>query len=149
MKLNELKKRPGSNRKIKRVGRGEGSGHGGTACKGHKGQRARSGKGKITPFFEGGQMPLTRRIPKKGFTNIFREEYAIINLGSLNRFNDGDEVSPETVVKTGLVKKLGKGLKVLGNGTLEKKLTIKAHAFSKSARSKIEENGSNIEEIKN
>lgn len=145
MRLNELKASEGSRTTKKIVGRGPGSGLGKTSGKGHKGQNARSGGG-VKPWFEGGQLPLYRRLPKRGFSNAkFKTEYAVINLDDLNRFEDGTVVTPELLKETGLVKQQLSGIKVLGNGTLEKKLTIKAHKFSKSAIEKIEKNGSKIE----
>ena len=147
MKLNELKASTGSRHTKKIVGRGPGSGLGKTSGKGHKGQNARSGGG-VKPWFEGGQLPLYRRLPKRGFSNAkFKVEYATINLSDLNRFEDGTVVTPELLKETGLVKKQLAGIKVLGNGKLEKKLTIKAHKFSNSAIEAIEKNGSKIEVI--
>lgn len=147
MRLNELKASEGSRKSKKIVGRGPGSGLGKTSGKGHKGQNARSGGG-VKPWFEGGQLPLYRRLPKRGFSNAkFKIEYAVINLDDLNRFEDGTVVTPELLKETGLVKQQLSGIKVLGNGTLEKKLTIKAHKFSKSAIEAIEKNGSKIEVI--
>ena len=146
MKLHELSPAPGSVREVKRIGRGHGSGQGKTAGKGHKGQKARAGRG-IRPGFEGGQMPLQRRVPKRGFNNIFATEYAILNVAALNAFEDGAVVDLEAVKKAGLVKKIGDGIKVLGNGTLEKKLTVKAAAFSESAKAKIEAAGGKAEVI--
>jgi len=147
MKLNELKASTGSRHTKKIVGRGPGSGLGKTSGKGHKGQNARSGGG-VKPWFEGGQLPLYRRLPKRGFSNAkFKVEYATINLSDLNRFEDGTVVTPELLKETGLVKKQLAGIKVLGNGTLEKKLTIKAHKFSVSAIEAIERNGSKAEVI--
>ncbi|WP_124726418.1 50S ribosomal protein L15 [Staphylospora marina] len=136
MKLHELKPAPGSRKKKNRVGRGIGSGNGKTAGRGHKGQNARSGGG-VRPGFEGGQTPIFRRLPKRGFTNPNRKEYAIINLDVLNRFEDGAVVTPELLKEQGVVKNLKDGLKVLGNGELNKKLTVKAHKFSASAVEKI------------
>ena len=147
MKLHELKVNEGSRQTKKIVGRGPGSGLGKTSGKGHKGQNARSGGG-VNPWFEGGQLPLYRRLPKRGFSNAkFKVEYAVINLSDLNRFEDGTVVTPELLKETGLVKNQLSGIKVLGNGTLEKKLTIKAHKFSNSAIEAIEKNGSKIEVI--
>ena len=144
MKMHELSPAPGSNRDVKRIGRGHGSGNGKTAGKGHKGQNARSGGG-VRPGFEGGQMPLTRRLPKRGFTNIFATKYATINVGDLNRFEDGAVVDEAAIVAAGLVKKTMDGIKVLGNGELEKKLTVNAKAFSASAKQKIEAAGGKAE----
>ena len=144
MKLHELSPAPGSTKKAFRKGRGAGSGNGKTAGKGHKGQKARSGGG-VRPGFEGGQMPLTRRLPKRGFTNIFATKYATINVGDLNRFEDGAVVDEAAIVAAGLVKKTMDGIKVLGNGELEKKLTVNAKAFSASAKQKIEAAGGKAE----
>ncbi|NLN15380.1 MAG: 50S ribosomal protein L15 [Tissierellia bacterium] len=149
MKLHELRPNEGGGSKArKRVGRGIGSGLGKTSGRGHKGQNARSGGG-VRPGFEGGQLPLFRRLPKRGFTNIFAKEYAIINIEDLNVFEDDTVVTPELLFEAGLVKK-GKavdGIKVLGNGEITKKLTVKAHKFSKSATEKIEAVGGKVEVI--
>ena len=146
MKLHELNALPEA-KKIKRVGRGPGSGMGKTSTRGEKGQKARSGVS-IKPWFQGGQSPLYRRLPKRGFNNAnFTVRYAIINLNDLNRFNDGDVVSLELLKELGIIKKELSGLKVLGNGNLEKKLTVKAHRFSSSAVSKIESAGGTAEVI--
>lgn len=149
MKLNDLRPNEGGGSKArKRLGRGIGSGLGKTSGKGHKGQNARSGGG-VRPGFEGGQMPLFRRLPKRGFTNIFAKEFAIINIEDLNVFNDDTVVTPELLINEGMVKK-GKvidGIKVLGNGEITKKLTVKAHGFSKSAADKIEAAGGKVEVI--
>ncbi|MEQ2528976.1 50S ribosomal protein L15 [Robertmurraya yapensis] len=146
MKLHELKPAEGSRHERKRKGRGIGSGNGKTAGKGHKGQNARSGGG-VRPGFEGGQTPLFRRLPKRGFTNINRKEFAIVNLDTLNRFEDGTEVTPELLVETGVVSKELAGIKILAKGKLEKKLTVKAHKFSSAAKEAIEAAGGNIEVI--
>ena len=147
MKLNELKKNEGATFRKKIVGRGRGSGLGKTSGRGQKGQNARSGGG-VSPVFEGGQLPLYRRLPKRGFSNHdFKTVYAVINVGDLNVFNDGDVVTPALLKEKGIVKKQLNGIKVLGNGTLEKKLTIQAHRFSSSALRKIEESGSKAEVI--
>ncbi|ART74689.1 50S ribosomal protein L15 [Sutcliffiella horikoshii] len=146
MKLHELKPNEGSRKERNRVGRGTGSGNGKTSGKGHKGQNARSGGG-VRPGFEGGQTPLFQRLPKRGFTNINRKEYAIINLDTLNRFDEGTEVTPELLLETGLVSKLNAGLKVLGNGSIEKKLTVRAHKFSSAAKEAIEAAGGSVEVI--
>jgi len=146
MRLEELKSPSGANKRIKRVGRGIGSGHGKTSTRGHKGQKARSGGG-IRPGFEGGQMPLQRRIPKRGFTNIFKKEYAIINVKDLNIFEEGTTVTPELLIENGLIKKVLDGVKVLGDGELEKKLRIQAHKVSKQAEEKITALGGEIEVI--
>ena len=147
MKLHELEPNFGSTKTRKRVGRGAGSGLGKTSGKGHKGQNARSGGG-VNPVFEGGQLPLYRRLPKRGFSNYdFKVRYATINVSDLNRFDDNTLVTPALLKEVGLVKKGLDGIKVLGNGTLTKKLTIQANKFSKSAIVKIEESGSKIEVI--
>ena len=147
MKLHELHPAEGSVKNRKRIGRGPGSGTGKTAGKGHKGQNARSGGG-VRPGFEGGQIPLFRRLPKRGFSNaMFKKEYAVINLSDLNKFNDGDIVTPELLKEMGIIKKQLSGVKVLGNGTLEKKVTVKAHKFSESAKEKIETSGGKVEVI--
>ncbi|MGG3955619.1 50S ribosomal protein L15 [Bhargavaea massiliensis] len=146
MKLHELQPAPGSRKERNRVGRGIGSGNGKTSGRGHKGQNARSGGG-VRIGFEGGQTPLFRRLPKRGFTNIHRKEYAIVNLEALNRFEDGTEVTPELLLETGVVSKLKAGIKVLGNGELTKKLTVKAHKFSASAKEAIEAAGGTTEVI--
>ena len=143
MKLHEMKYNEGARSSIKRLGRGQGSGQGKTAGKGHKGQKARSGAPRIG--FEGGQMPLYRRIPKRGFTNFTRKEYAVVNLDVLNRFEDGAVVTPEVLKETGIVKKQLDGIKVLGNGKLEKKLTVKCNKISASAKKAIEEVGGTVE----
>ena len=146
MKLHELQYAEGARRNTYRIGRGQGSGNGKTAGKGHKGQKARSGgMGKLG--FEGGQTPLARRLPKRGFTNFTRREYAIVNVAMLNRFEDGSEVTPELLHDTGLVKALKDGIKVLGEGELEKKLTVRAHKFSESAIAMIEKAGGKAEVI--
>jgi len=146
MKLHELKPAEGSRKQRNRVGRGIGSGNGKTAGKGHKGQNARSGGG-VRPGFEGGQNPLFRRLPKRGFTNINRKEYAIVNLDALNRFEDGAEVTAALLLETGIVSNEKAGIKVLGNGALNKKLTVKAHKFSASAKESIENAGGTTEVI--
>lgn len=147
MKLHELKKNEGATFRKKIVGRGRGSGLGKTSGRGQKGQNARSGGG-VSPVFEGGQLPLYRRLPKRGFSNHdFKTVYAVINVSDLNVFNDGDIVTPALLKEKGIVKKQLDGIKVLGNGTLDKKLTIQAHRFSSSALRKIEESGSKAEVI--
>ncbi|WP_199426843.1 50S ribosomal protein L15 [Thermaerobacillus caldiproteolyticus] len=146
MKLHELQPAPGSRKERNRVGRGIGSGNGKTSGRGHKGQNARSGGG-VRLGFEGGQTPLFRRLPKRGFTNINRKEYAIVNLDALNRFEDGTEVTPELLLETGVVSKLKAGVKILGNGQIEKKLTVKAHKFSSAAKEAIEAAGGKTEVI--
>ncbi len=144
LNLSNLKPAKGSRKKPKRVGRGPGSGHGKTATRGHKGQLSRSGR-KQYAGFEGGQMPLQRRVPKRGFTNLFRSEYAVVNLGALDKLEG--TITPERLVKEGLLKKLLSGLKVLGDGELTKPLVIKAHRFSKSALEKITRAGGRAEVI--
>ncbi len=146
IELHNLKRNPGAVQSRKRVGRGPGSGLGKTAGRGHKGQKSRSGYSHRGGF-EGGQMPLYRRLPKRGFTNIFRKEYAIVNLDVLNRFDDGTAITPELLVESGIVKDLKAGLKILGNGTLEKKLTVRAHKFSKTASEQIVNAGGKVEVI--
>ncbi|MGI5912022.1 MAG: 50S ribosomal protein L15 [Syntrophomonadaceae bacterium] len=146
MRLEELKAPPGGNKRVKRVGRGIGSGHGKTSTRGHKGQKARSGGG-TRPGFEGGQMPLQRRLPKRGFTNVFKKQYAIVNIKDLNIFDDGSEITPEILQKSGLIKKFYDGVKVLGDGELEKKLTIRVHKISRQAEEKINAKGGRVEVI--
>ena len=147
MKLHELEKNIGATHRKKRVGNGRGSGLGKTCGRGQKGQKARSG-GSINPVFEGGQLPLYRRLPKRGFTNhMFKTEYAVINVSDLNRFNNGDVITPALLKEKGIIKKQLSGIKVLGNGNLEKKLTIQANKFTKSALEKIKESGSKAEVI--
>jgi large subunit ribosomal protein L15 len=146
VKLEELKSPPGAKKRVKRVGRGIGSGHGKTSTRGHKGQKARSGGG-TRPGFEGGQMPLQRRIPKRGFTNIFRKEYAIVNLKDLNQFEDGTEITPEVLLNAGLINSIKSGVKILGDGELEKKLTIRAHKISRQAEEKVTARGGRVEVI--
>ena len=146
MKLHELSPAPGSVRDVKRIGRGHGSGNGKTAGKGHKGQKARAGRG-IRAGFEGGQMPLHRRIPKRGFNNIFATPYVAINVAALNRFEDGAVVNTEALLNAGIINKAPFGVKILGNGKLEKKLTVQVAAFSESAKAKIEAAGGKAEVI--
>ncbi len=147
MKLHELKKTEGSTHSKKRVGRGPGSGLGKTSGRGHKGQLARSGGGK-GPMFEGGQIPLYKRLPQRGFSNArFKVVYAAINVEDLNSFEDGAEITPEILKDMGIVKNQLNGIKILGNGTLEKKLNVKAHKFSKEAKAKIEKLGGKAEVI--
>ncbi|MGH7873539.1 MAG: 50S ribosomal protein L15 [Candidatus Binatia bacterium] len=146
MKLDDLKPASGSNKKRKRVGRGDGSGHGKTSCRGHKGQGARSG-GNTKPGFEGGQMPLQRRLPKRGFHNPFRIELAVVNLAQLEPFSAGSEITPESLAEHGLINGKGRQVKILGEGSLSKALTIKAHGFSSSAKEKIEAAGGKAELI--
>ena len=146
MKLQERSPAPGSVREVKRIGRGAGSGQGKTAGKGHKGQKARAGRG-IRPGFEGGQMPLQRRIPKRGFNNIFADKCVIINLTALNKFEDGATVDAAALAAAGIIKDADAKVKVLSNGTLSKKLTVKAAAYSESAKAKIEAAGGKAEVI--
>lgn len=144
MRLNELKPAPGAKRKRKRVGRGAGSGMGKTATRGQDGQNSRSGGG-VRPGFEGGQMPLARRLPKRGFTNIFAKTYSIVNVSDLNRFEDGTEVTAELLKEARIIRKMNDGLKVLGNGEITKKLTVKADKFTKTASEKITAAGGTAE----
>ena len=144
MKLYELSPAAGSVKDVKRIGRGHGSGNGKTAGKGHKGQNARSGGG-VRPGFEGGQMPLARRIPKRGFNNIFAAKMAAVNVSSLEIFKEGTEVDAELLLASGLVKNIDNGVKILGNGEITKNLTVKADAFSASAKEKIEKAGGKAE----
>lgn len=146
MKLHELSPAPGSTKKAWRRGRGPGSGNGKTAGKGHKGQNARSGGG-VRPGFEGGQLPLYRKLPKRGFKNRFAKCYAIVNVSDLNRFNDGDRVTLDTLMSLGIVRRELDGLKVLGNGDITKKITVEAKIFSASAKAKIEAAGGAAEVI--
>ena len=146
MKLHELQPAEGSRKVRNRVGRGTSSGNGKTSGRGQKGQKARSGGG-VRLGFEGGQTPLFRRLPKRGFTNVNRKEYAVINLDVLNRFEDGTKVTPVALVEAGIVKNEKAGIKVLGNGSLDKKLTVKAAKFSKHAQETIEAAGGSIEVI--
>jgi len=144
MKIHELTPALDSNKASKRIGRGHGSGNGKTAGKGHKGQNARSGGG-VRIGFEGGQMPLARRIPKRGFNNIFATKYAIVNVSDLNKFKEGTVVDTELLVASGLVKKVNDGVKILGNGDLTVSLTVKAAKFTQSAIEKIEKAGGKAE----
>ncbi len=146
MKMHELSPAFGSTKEAKRIGRGHGSGNGKTAGKGHKGQKARSGHG-MRPGFEGGQMPLQRRVPKRGFNNIFAEEWAAINLSALEVFEDGATVDAAALADKGIVKKANLPIKVLGNGKLTKKLTVRLNAFSASAAEKINSVGGKAEVI--
>lgn len=136
MKIHELGAVAGSTKEVKRIGRGHGSGNGKTAGKGHKGQKARAGRGQRFGF-EGGQMPLQRRIPKRGFNNIFASEFATVNISSLNVFEDGAVIDAAALIEKGIIKKEYDGLKILGNGELTKKVTVKAVAFSAAAKDKI------------
>lgn len=144
MKIHDLSPIEGSRKKRKRVGRGPGSGHGKTSCRGHKGQNARSGGG-VRPGFEGGQMPLQRRLPKRGFTNIFKKEYALINLKDLERFEPNAALEVEDLIKAGLVNRVKDGVKLLGNGGISQPLTLKVHKASKTAIEKVEAAGGKIE----
>lgn len=146
MKLHTLKPAEGSRQKRNRVGRGQGTGNGKTSGRGQKGQKARSGGG-VRLGFEGGQNPLFRRLPKRGFTNVNRKEYAVVNLETLNRFEDGTTVTPALLVEAGIVKKELAGVKILGNGQLERKLTVQAAKFSKGAEEAITAAGGSIEVI--
>jgi large subunit ribosomal protein L15 len=142
--LGKLQPHRGAKKRPKRVGRGPGSGHGKTACKGHKGQKARSGA-PIRPGFEGGQMPLQRRLPKRGFRNIFKERFALVNVRDLNRFPAGAVVDTEALQKAGLVKQIYDGVKILGDGDLQVAVTVKAHKFTEAARKKIEAAAGKVE----
>ena len=144
MKIADLSPADGSKKKKKRVGRGIGSGHGKTSCKGHKGQKSRSG-GTKGPGFEGGQMPLQRRLPKRGFKNIFKIEFAIVNLKDINKIEGVDVITPEVLIEKGIVKDMKDGVKILGVGELQKPFTIKADAFSASASAKITAAGGRVE----
>jgi len=143
LRLHDLAPAPGSRKVRKRVGRGPGSGWGKTAGKGHKGQKARSGA-KIPPWFEGGQMPLIRRIPKRGFKNIFRKEYAVVNVRDLNRFPENSEIGPEELKKVGLVKKVKHGIKLLAEGELQHPVKIRVHKASESAVKKVQSVGGEV-----
>ncbi len=146
-KLTQLRPAAGSRRKRKRLGCGEGSGHGGTCTKGHKGLKCRSG-GRVAPWFEGGQMPLQRRVPKRGFTNPTRVEYQAVNVGRLSKFDSGAEVTPESLFEKRLVRNRKKPIKLLGTGELTAPLKVRIHAVSKAARERIERAGGSVELIK-
>ncbi|MBJ6725835.1 50S ribosomal protein L15 [Geomesophilobacter sediminis] len=146
MQLNTIKPAAGSTKNRKRIGRGTGSGHGKTATKGHKGQKARSG-GSVKPGFEGGQMPMHRRLPKRGFTPLTKKEYALVNIGQLDAFEAGSVVDIDALIKGGFISGVKDGVKVLADGELTKALTIKAHKFSATAREKIQAAGGSVEEI--
>ena len=146
MELHNLTPKPGARKDRKRVGRGPGSGNGKTAGKGHKGQLSRSGH-KLRRNFEGGQMPLVRRLPKRGFTNIFRREYAIVNVGQLERFPAGSEVTPELLLAERVISKLESGVKILGDGSLSRSLVVRAHKFSRKAQLLIEAAGGRCEVV--
>ena len=146
MKIHDLSPAEGSRKQKKRVGRGPGSGHGKTSCRGHKGQKSRSG-GSIPPGFEGGQMPLQRRLPKRGFTNIFKKQYVLINIRDLNRFDPNSTLDIEALKDAGLVKRYKDGIKLLGDGEISHPVMIKVHKVSKTARDKIEAAGGKVEII--
>jgi large subunit ribosomal protein L15 len=146
MELHNLSPKAGSTKDRKRVGRGPGSGNGKTAGKGHKGQLSRSGHSHKRNF-EGGQMPLVRRMPKRGFTNIFRKEFVIVNVGQLDRFPAGSEVTPDVLLAEGVISRLRDGVKVLGDGSLSRKLTVRAHKFSKKAQELIQAAGGSCDVI--
>lgn len=146
MKIEDLRPALESRKKAKRIGRGIGSGHGKTSCKGHKGQKSRSG-GTKGPGFEGGQMPLQRRLPKRGFKNRFRVDYAIVNLKDISRLEGLDIITPEVLVEKGIIKGLKNGIKILGKGEIQRPLKIKANAFSTSAKAKIDASGGKAEVI--
>ena len=146
MKIHDLSPAEGSRKQKKRVGRGPGSGHGKTSCRGHKGQKSRSG-GSIPPGFEGGQMPLQRRLPKRGFTNIFKKQYVLINIRDLNRFDPNSTLDIEALKDAGLVKRYKDGIKLLGDGEISHPVMIKVHKVSKTARDKIEAAGGKVEVI--
>ena len=144
MRIHELSPMRGSIKKRKRVGRGPGSGHGKTACRGHKGQNSRSGGG-VRPGFEGGQMPLQRRLPKRGFNNIFKKKYALINIKGLSRFEPDSILDVETLIDAGMVKRVNDGIKLVGDGEISHPLVIKVHKASKTAVAKIEAAGGRVE----
>ncbi|ACB83812.1 50S ribosomal protein L15 [Natranaerobius thermophilus] len=146
MRLHELRPKTNYKKSRKRKGRGMSSGLGKTAGRGHKGQNARTGGG-VRPGFEGGQMPLQERLPKRGFTNAFKKEYAIVNVETLNDFEEGTEITPEVLLESKVIKGVKDGIKVLGKGEIDKKITVKAHKFSKQAKEKIEEAGGKVEVI--
>jgi len=146
VRLHELTRVPGATKEGKRKGRGVGTGNGKTGGRGHKGQNARSGGG-VRPGFEGGQMPLHRRLPKRGFVNIFAKEYAIVNLSALDAFEDGAVIDAAILLEKGLISKMLSGLKVLGNGDISKKVTVKVSKISKSAKEKIEKAGGKVEVV--
>jgi len=146
MKLSDLRPSEGSRKKRKRVGRGNGSGHGGTSCRGSKGQNSRSGGG-VRPGFEGGQMPLTRRLPKRGFYNRFRKDIIAVNIEQLKRFTEGSVVDAEALLGSGIIKRKGDGIKILGKGDIDYPLTVKVNNISRSAREKIEASGGSVEVI--
>jgi large subunit ribosomal protein L15 len=146
MKLNDLKPPEDSRKKRKRVGRGDGSGHGGTSCRGSKGQNARSGGG-VRPGFEGGQMPLSRRLPKRGFYNRFKKDIIAVNLEQLGKFQEGSIIDADVLLNSGLIKRKGDGVKILGKGDIDYPLTLRVNNISRGAREKIEASGGSIEVI--
>ncbi len=146
MNLSSLKPPAGSRKKRKRIGRGDGSGHGGTSTKGHKGQNARSG-GRVRPGFEGGQMPLSRRLPKRGFRNPFRRDIVIINIDQLKRFPEGSVIDKDVLLEAGLVNRIGDGIKVLGKGNIEYPISVKVDMISRGAKDKIEAAGGSVVEV--
>jgi len=146
MKLNDLKPPEDSRKKKKRVGRGDGSGHGGTSCRGSKGQNARSGGG-VRPGFEGGQMPLSRRLPKRGFFNRFKKDIIAVNLEQLRKFQKGSIIDAEALLNSGLIKRKGDGVKILGKGDIDYPLTLRVNNISRGAREKIEASGGSVEVI--
>ncbi len=146
MKLNDLKPPEDSRKKRKRVGRGDGSGHGGTSCRGSKGQNARSGGG-VRPGFEGGQMPLSRRLPKRGFFNRFKKDIIAVNLEQLRKFQEGSIIDADALLNSGLIKRKGDGVKILGKGDIDYPLTLKVNNISRGAREKIEASGGSVEVI--
>lgn len=146
MQLNSIKPAIGAAKNRKRIGRGPGSGHGKTATKGHKGQKARSG-GSVKPGFEGGQMPMQRRLPKRGFEPLTRKEYVVINISQLDMFAAGSVIDPAAIVENGLVSNIRDGVKILAKGSISKPLTVKAHKFSASAKNQIIAAGGSVEEI--
>jgi len=148
LRQNSIGPAPGSRKDRKRVGRGNGSGHGTYSGRGCKGQKARAGNNKMRPGFEGGQLPLIKRLPRKrGFTNIFRTEYSTVSVGALNMFDAGAEVTPQSMLEAGIIKSLSKPIKILADGDIDRALTIKAHKFSASAKAKIEAAGGKAEEV--
>jgi large subunit ribosomal protein L15 len=148
VKQNSIASAPGSRHASKRVGRGTGSGHGTFSGRGCKGQKARAGNNKVRPGFEGGQLPLIKRLPRKrGFTNIFRIEYSTVNIGDLSKFKSGSKVTPENMVSAGIIKSLAKPIKILADGEIDHPITVKANKFSTSAKAKIEAAGGKVEEV--
>ena len=148
VKQNSIAPAPGSRHASKRVGRGNGSGHGTYSGRGCKGQKARAGNNKVRPGFEGGQLPLIKRLPRKrGFTNIFRVEYTTVNTGELNTFDSGSEINPEILKAAGIIKSINNPLKILADGEIDRPLTVKANKFSASAKAKIEAAGGKVEEV--